>query len=74
MVWGAISYYGVSDLVFIEDKMTGGEYKTILARHLFKFARKHQIDGFIFMYDNDPKHTFSIVVNYLDEMKVNLLE
>ncbi|ORD95718.1 TCB1 [Hepatospora eriocheir] len=26
------------------------------------------------MQDNDPKHTFSIVVNYLDEMKVNLLE
>ncbi|ORD98449.1 TC3A [Hepatospora eriocheir] len=74
MVWGAISYYGVSDLVFIEEKINGGEYKTILTRHLFKFARKHQIDDFIFMQDNDPKHTSSIVMDYLDEIKVNSLE
>ncbi|ORD99012.1 TC1A [Hepatospora eriocheir] len=29
MIWGVISYYSVLDLVFIEDKITDEQYKTI---------------------------------------------
>ncbi|KAJ4449805.1 hypothetical protein ANN_01211 [Periplaneta americana] len=58
LVWGCISSVGVGTLAFIEGNMDHQCYINILKGHAVPSAENLGItDNFIFMQDNDPKHT-----------------
>ncbi|ORD95319.1 hypothetical protein A0H76_952 [Hepatospora eriocheir] len=61
MVYGSISYQGVGRLVFIKNTMIGAVYKQILAKNLRQSANEMGIDLFIFIHNNDPKYTSSLL-------------
>lgn len=74
MFWGCISSKGVGRLVEIESTMTAGVYKQILAQNLNVSAREMGLDEYIFMHDNDPKHTSRLVTNWIDEKNIDVLD
>lgn len=58
LVWGCMSAAGVGSLHFIDRIMNHRVYIDILKNHLRSSATKMEIgDNFIFIRDNDPKHT-----------------
>lgn len=58
LVWGCMSSAGVGSLDFIDGIMDHQQYIDILKRNLLPSAQKLGIrNNFIFMQDNDPKHT-----------------
>ena len=57
MVWGCFSSAGVGDLVKIEGIMKKEQYKTILENNAIPSGLRTIGRGFVFMQDNDPKHT-----------------
>lgn len=58
MVWGCMLSNGVDKLSFIEATMNSKSYFKILQENLFESAQKLGMDNdFLFMHDNDPKHT-----------------
>lgn len=58
LVWGCMSASGVGILHFIDGIMNHWAYIDILKRNLVPSAEKMGMkDNFIFMHDNDPKHT-----------------
>lgn len=66
MVWGAISYNGIGNLVFINTIMNKDEYLKILKENLLQSAEKLGIkEDFYFYQDNDPKHKAWDVRNWL---------
>lgn len=68
MVWGCMSAAGTGNLVFIDGIMTKKEYLTILRQNVQQSATKLGIgDDFIFIQDNDPKHTAGDVKDYFDK-------
>ncbi|ORD97257.1 TCB1 [Hepatospora eriocheir] len=73
MFWGCISSKGVGRLVEIKSTMTAGAYKQILAQNLNISAREMGLDEYIFMYDNDPKHTSRLVTDWID-MIIDVLD
>ncbi|ORD95369.1 TCB2 [Hepatospora eriocheir] len=74
MFWGCISSQGVGRLVEVESTMTAASYKQILSQNLLASARKMGLDEFIFMQDNDPKHTARLVNDWFDENDIDVLE
>lgn len=66
MVWGCMSAAGIGKLSFIETTMDSKGYLNILQQNLLESARQLGIrNDFIFMHDNDPKHTSRIVREWL---------
>lgn len=58
MVWGAMGYNGVGDLVFIDTTMNKEVYLNILKNNLVSSAEKLGVsNNYCFYQDNDPKHT-----------------
>lgn len=75
MVWGCMAGKGVGNLTFIDTKMNAEVYVDILNRHLKASAQKLGLPkSFIFMQDNDPKHTSSKAKTFFKEKKVNVLD
>jgi len=56
----------VGDLVKIEGIMKKGEYKKILMRNVVSSEKRLIGRNFIFMQDNDPKHTSKLCKTYLE--------
>ena len=74
MVWGCFSSSGVGNIVFIEGKMNGEIYKTIINQNLKQSAEKMGLgDNFVFQQDNDPKHTSKTVQKFLAQEKISVL-
>ena len=74
MVWGFILSNGVGNLEIIDYKMDGTRYKQLSANNLRQSAAKTGLNDYIFMYDNDPKHTSRLVKIYLNEEKIKVLD
>lgn len=55
--------------------MTKEVYQDLLERNLFQSVRKLSLGRrFIFMQDNDPKHTAKIIRTYFKKKKVNTFD
>lgn len=67
IVWGAFSLAGTGDLVKIEGIMKKEHYKKILEDNVLPSGLRLIGNNFIFMHDNDPKHTSLLCRNYLAE-------
>ena len=68
MVQGCISSNGVDNLEIIDYKIDDARYKQLLANNLRQSAAKMGLNDYIFMHDNDPKHTSRLVKNYLNTL------
>lgn len=73
MVWGAISYYGTIDLVFVNCRMTAPYYKTVLEMALPKFQDIFGPVPIIFQQDNAPIHTAGIIKAWLQGQNIEQL-
>ena len=70
---GAITYYGVAKLVFVDQKMTGVDYKNTLVS---AFAELRELFGplpFIFQQDNAPIHNSCVVKEWVHAQNIELL-
>ena len=72
MVWGCFSYYGVGELTFIDTKMDAPYYCNMLSSCLFSSVRKMGLDEFIFVQDNDPKHTSKLAKGFFSENNIDV--
>jgi len=72
MVWGCFSYYGVGELRFIDTKMDAVYYCNMLSNSLFASAEKMGLREYIFVQDNDPKHTSRLAKEFFMENNINV--
>jgi transposase len=69
MVWGCFAHHGVGKLYRVTGTMDGKAYKQIIRSELLPSAYTlFPDDNYIFQQDNDPKHTSTIVRDYMDEI------
>ena len=73
MVWGCFSWYGVGAFCRINGILTKEKYRQILIRHMRPSARRLHGENYIFQHDNDPKHTATIVKQYLRNQQIEVL-
>ena len=59
MVWGCITWNGTGRLCHVEGRLTAKKYCDILQEHLLGTLDDYKIGqrSFIYIQDNDPKHT-----------------
>ena len=75
MIWGCFSYEGVGNIEFISGNMTGQMYINILHKNLLESASNMGLqNNFIFMHDNDPKHTSKVASNYLASNHIEVFD
>ena len=75
MVWGCMSSAGAGSLAFIHDKMNQQSYVDILNNNLEFSAHLLGLgNDFLFMQDNDPKHTSKYTSDWLEENGFKLLK
>ena len=74
MVWGCFSYYGLGNIIFIDERLTGVRYVQLLKENLFTSASKLGMENnFVFQQDNDPKHTSKVAQQFFESQGVPLL-
>lgn len=74
MVWGSFSWHGIGPLYLINDKMDQIQYREILQKEMLPYAKNNLPKGWVFMHDNDPKHTAKVVKAWLGKNKVRCLD
>ena len=74
MVWGAMSSGGVGNLVLVEGIMKKEDYEKILQENVKGSAKKLKMKQFVFMQDNDPKHTAHTIRDWFAKNKIKKLE
>ena len=57
MVFGILTAYGLSDLVFIDGNMNADQYLVIVSNAILETCSKYRINDFIFQQDGAPCHT-----------------
>lgn len=75
MVWGAITYYGVGKLVFIDGTMDSEAYVEILNSAYAGTLEMHNLsfENSVFQQDNDSKHLSNYTKSYLRDIEIKLL-
>ena len=73
MVWRCFWTDGVGPLVRITGRMDRFSYERILREHMLPHVRETMPSGWLFQYDNDPKHTSKHVKKVLKAEKVRVL-
>ncbi|KAI5153453.1 hypothetical protein ENBRE01_3192 [Enteropsectra breve] len=74
MVWGAISYNGVGNLVFIEDILDSIKYIQLLSNNLEASADKMNLGSFIIQQDGATFHTSKLTKGHMEEIGIELLK
>ena len=65
-VWGCLTHRGIGKLHIFDRTLDRFYYREILERNLLTFIANFGFsDGFIFMHDNDQKHTLALVKSWL---------
>lgn len=72
-VWGAFCTRGVSQLVVLDQNVTGMVYQGILEQHLLPFTQRLFQNNFRFQHDNAPAHTSRVVRDFLQQHDVGTL-
>ena len=71
--FGCLSLNGVGDLHRVKGILTGPEYRKILIHHLVPSANRLNSEGFIFLQDNDPRHTSNVAKKRLQNKKIEVM-
>ncbi len=75
MLWGALSANETGKLVRVVGRMKKEDYCKILEENLRVSVEMAGIgDNFIFVQDNDPKHTSEFVMNWLSSNRIEVLD
>lgn len=74
MVWGSFSWYGVGPIVKINGKMDPYQYLDILKNKMEPYVFEYMPISFIFMQDNDPKHTSKLVKDWFSKECIPVLD
>ena len=75
MLWGCFSAKGTGRLHRIERRMKGAMYREILGDNLLPSVRALKMGhGWVFQYDNDPKHTAEATKEWLTKKHIKVLE
>ena len=66
IVWGCFSKKGVGKLIILDRTMDRFYYRQMLEENLLPLVQRLGLEtNFIFMHDNDPKHTSALVKDWL---------
>ncbi|CAJ0950476.1 unnamed protein product [Ranitomeya imitator] len=75
MLWGCFSAKGPGRLIRVHERMNGAMYREILSANLLPSARALKMKrGWVFQYDNDPKHTARATKEWLRKKHFKVLE
>ncbi|KAK3575072.1 hypothetical protein QTP86_019751, partial [Hemibagrus guttatus] len=75
MLWGCFSAKGPGRLIRVKERMNGAMYREILSKNLLPSARALKMKrGWVFQYDNDPKHTARATKEWLRKKHLKVLE
>ncbi|KAL0158921.1 hypothetical protein M9458_046997, partial [Cirrhinus mrigala] len=72
MLWGCFSAKGTGQLHHIKGTMDGAMYCQILGENLLPSLKMGH--GWVFQYDNDPKHTAKATEECLKKKHIKVLE
>lgn len=73
MAWGCFSWFGLGPIFWIKDIMDATAYVKILQEVMLPYAEEEMPLKWIFMQDNDPKHTSRKAKNWFVENKVEVM-
>lgn len=75
MVWGAITYDGVGELLFIDGRMNAEQFIDVLSSGFGKTLSKfnYNLDDVILQQDNDAKHRARITREWIHEAEISVL-
>ena len=74
-VWGSFTKKGVGELVILDRTMDRFYYRPILEENLLSSVQRLGLGTkFIFMHDNDPKHTSALVKDWLRNNGVQAMQ
>ena len=75
MVWDAISSFGKTPIVFVENTMDSQVYKKILQKNYFPILKKFNPENpFIFQQDNASVHTSNETLSFFEKKGTLLLD
>ena len=75
MVWGCFSKKGVGKLCVLDQTMDRFYYRQILEQNLLPSIQQLGLGtNFMFMHDNDPKHTSALVKDWLRHNGIQVLQ
>lgn len=75
MLWGCFSAAGTGNIVRIDGRMNGAQYREILDKNLRPSAKKLKLrKKLVFQQDNDPKHTARATLEWLKMKNIDVLE
>ena len=72
-VWGAFCATGKSELVILDENVTGAVYRQILDQNLVPWARGIFGSNFRYQDDNAPAHRTRVVQMYIENNHINNL-
>ena len=73
MIWGAISFYGLSIMVTVEGNMNSEGYCRYLEDYLLPFAAETLGDNWVFQQDGAACHRSKYTMQWLDSKGVDVL-
>jgi transposase len=69
-IWGFISIHGIGSVNIFDKNMDAIKYIDILKNSLMPYYT----NNFLFMSDNDPKHTSKIAKKFIEENNINCIK
>src|SRR5690349_23547449 len=74
MIWGCITYYGVGDACWFQEKIDSKAYVNALKDYVLQSRDWYSMDPAIFIFQQDGAsiHTAEIVKKYILKLKLNL--
>lgn len=73
-VWGCFSGHGVGPVRKIEGNMDKYQYKNILEQTMIPYTDENLPVIWTFQHDNDPKHTATVVKDFLKKQSITVLD
>ena len=75
MIWVCFSVKDIGKISVIDSKMNAQKYKEILQKYLMSSVECLELPSYyIFLQDNDSKHTAKSTKKWLSENNVNILQ
>lgn len=72
--WGCLAACGAGNISRVEGKMDSVKFQHVLNANLMPSVKKLKLNrGWLLQMDNDPKHTWKSIVDYITRRKLKVL-